>query len=86
MPVIRILQPIPGQTTIEKILELLQHHKQGMTVKELSKTLNRSVSMVLRCLKLLMAEGQVYAQLDENGMHLIYLSFAVRQCEGNKSQ
>jgi predicted transcriptional regulator len=66
------LQRIPSQTTTEKILVLLQHYEQGMTVKELSTTLNRSVSMVLRCLKLLMAEGQVYAELDANGMHLTY--------------
>jgi predicted transcriptional regulator len=71
LPVI-IIQPTPGKTTAERILELLRERERGMTVKELSNTLNRSVSMVQRCLKILMSEGLVCSQLDVRGMQLIY--------------
>jgi predicted transcriptional regulator len=67
-----VIEPTPGKTTAERILELLQEHEQGMTIKQLSSTLNRSVSMVQRCLKILMADGLVYARLKAGGMQLIY--------------
>jgi len=67
-----VIEPTPGKTTAERILELLREHEQGMTIKQLSSTLNRSVSMVQRCLKILMADGLVYARLNAGGMQLIY--------------
>lgn len=67
-----VIEPTPGKTTAERILELLQENEQGMTIKQLSSTLNRSVSMVQRCLKILMADGFVYARLNAGGMQLIY--------------
>jgi len=67
LPVIRIISPTPGPTTTESILELLNSRNQGVTIKELCHTLNRPVSMIQRCLKLLMASGQVDSQLDDTG-------------------
>ncbi|NEP09296.1 MAG: helix-turn-helix domain-containing protein [Symploca sp. SIO2C1] len=72
MSVIRIISPTPGPTTTERILELLNSHNQGVTIKELSHTLNRPVSMVQRCLKLLIASGQVYSRLDDTERQLVY--------------
>ncbi|NER46085.1 MAG: winged helix-turn-helix transcriptional regulator [Symploca sp. SIO1A3] len=72
MPVIRIINPTPGPTTTERILELLNSGNQGMTIKELCNALNRPVSMVQRCLKLLIASGQVYSQLDDTRKQLVY--------------
>ncbi|HEY9638355.1 MAG TPA: winged helix-turn-helix transcriptional regulator [Coleofasciculaceae cyanobacterium] len=74
MSIIHIIQATPGPTTSERILELLQEHSQGLTIKELCNTLNRPVSMVQRCLKILMASGQVYARWDDDGTRLIYYS------------
>ena len=71
MPLI-ILERTPGLTTTENILTLIQQSPEGITVKDISRRLNRSVSMVLRSLKLLMAERQIHAKLSENGMHLLY--------------
>lgn len=67
-----VIEPTPGKTTAERILELLREHEKGMTIKQLSSTLNRSVSMVQRCLKILIADGLVYARLNAEGMQLIY--------------
>ncbi|NET61678.1 MAG: winged helix-turn-helix transcriptional regulator [Symploca sp. SIO2E6] len=72
MPVIRIINPTPGPTTTERILELLNSRNQGVTIKELCHILNRPVSMVQRCLKLLTASGQVYSRLDDTGRQLVY--------------
>ena len=46
--------------------------KEGTTVRELSRQLNRSVSMVQHCLKSLTSSGQIYARMSENGMQRVY--------------
>lgn len=72
MPRIIIIESTPGLTTTERVLTLIQQSPEGISVKDISQKLNRSVSMVLRCLKLLMAERQIHAQMSESGMHLLY--------------
>ncbi len=54
-----IIKATPGLTTNEKILELLKNHPDGLTVKQLSDQLNRPISMIQTCLKLLVACNKV---------------------------
>ncbi|MGK7878061.1 MAG: winged helix-turn-helix transcriptional regulator [Xenococcaceae cyanobacterium] len=72
MPTIQIIKATPGPTTTERILELIQAHPQGITIKEICSTLNRPVSMVQYCLKPLISSKQIHARLSENRMHLVY--------------
>ncbi|MGB5771989.1 MAG: helix-turn-helix domain-containing protein [Crocosphaera sp.] len=50
-----IIKATPGLTTKEKILELLEKSPDGLTVKQLSDLLNRPISMIQTCLKLLVS-------------------------------
>jgi len=68
---IEIISATPGPTTTEKILELILAHPQGITVKEMSSQLNRPVSMIDRCLKLLISSKEISVRLSSNGMQKI---------------
>ncbi len=72
VPKIQIVIAPPGPTTTERVGELIQNHPEGITVRELSRQLNRPVSMVQHCLKSLISSGQVYVRLSENGMQRVY--------------
>lgn len=74
---IRIIKATPGPTTTERILELILAHPQGIATKELSKSLNRPVSMINHCLKRLIASKQVGVRLSESGMQQIYFPNAI---------
>ncbi|MEL7039851.1 MAG: winged helix-turn-helix domain-containing protein [Cyanobacteria bacterium J06592_8] len=70
MAIIRIITPTPGPTTSERILELIRHNPQGMTITELEQHLNRPVSMLQICLKGLIADKLIKKR--KQGMQLIY--------------
>lgn len=72
MVTIKIIQASPGLSTTELILESIRNHPEGMTISELSQILNRPVSMLQICLKILIATKQVHARLGESKMHLLY--------------
>jgi hypothetical protein len=74
---IRIIEATPGPTTTERILELILAHPQGLTARELSKSLNRPVSMINHCLKRPIASKQVCVRLSESGMQQIYFPNAI---------
>lgn len=57
-----IIKAQPGLTTNEKILEVLENYSDGLTVKELSELLNRPISMIQVCLKLLVSCNKVTAK------------------------
>jgi hypothetical protein len=61
---IRIIQGSSGPTTKEKILQLILASPQGITAKEICRTLNRPVSMVQICLKALKSSRKIYAKSD----------------------
>ena len=69
---LKIIQPTPGLTTTERILQLIENNPQGMTVRELSERLNRPVSMVNLCLKVLIAHKEIYVTKSMQGKHLVY--------------
>lgn len=68
---IQIIQATPGPTTTERILDLIVVNPQGITIRELSHQLNRPVSMVYHCVKILMSSGEVDVRLTDNGMQQI---------------
>ena len=62
MPPIIIIEPTPGLTTTDKVLILIEQSPEGISAKNISEKLNRSVSMVHRSLNLLMAKRQIHAK------------------------
>lgn len=71
-----IIKATPGLTTNEKILELLKNHPDGLTVKQLSDQLNRPISMIQTCLKLLVACKKIKSKKIEM-IKYYYLQCAV---------
>ncbi|MBR8829866.1 MAG: winged helix-turn-helix domain-containing protein [Chlorogloea purpurea SAG 13.99] len=71
---IKLITPSRGQTTTEQILELIENHSEGMTIKELCYRLNRPVSMVNHCLKSLSGSKKIHAKYDTNNQQWIYHS------------
>lgn len=69
---IQIVSAPPGPSTTERILELVQANPQGLTIKELKRTLNRPVSMLQHCLKPLLLGEQIYVRLSDNQMQQVY--------------
>ena len=72
MATIQIINPTPGPTTTEKLLEVLQNHPGGSTIREMQSILNRPASMLQICLKPLISSGQVYVRLNSTGMQRVY--------------
>ena len=59
-----IIKPRGGLTTSEQILNLIQKHSQGITIREISQQLNRPVSMINICLNILIKNKRIHRQLD----------------------
>ncbi len=60
-----IIKAKPGLTTNEKILELLENNPDGLTVRQLSDQINRPISMIQTCLKLLVSCKKVVSKKIE---------------------
>ena len=60
-----IIKARSGLTTNEKILKLLSNYPDGLTVKQLSDLLNRPISMIQTCLKLLVSAKKVVTKKIE---------------------
>ncbi len=69
---LKIINATPGPRTVEQILELIQTRATGITLRELSRSLNRPRSMIQVCLKQLISEGRVCVHKNKTGMSLIY--------------
>ena len=69
---INIISARPGINTREQILQLIQAKTTGITIKELSKNLNRPVSMIQICLKELIADKAIFTRKNKVGVGLIY--------------
>ena len=70
MAIIEITPDSPSLTTTDRLLESIRNHPDGITIKELAQTLNRPVSMLQICLKVLIASQKVVVRLDNNGQQL----------------
>ena len=69
---INIISATPGISTHEQILQLVRAKATGITVKQMSKSLNRPISMIQVCLKDLLADKVVLARKNKVGVGLIY--------------
>lgn len=69
---INIISATPGIKTDEQILQLIQTRNTGITIKEISKLINRPISMVQICLKDLIASKAIFSRKNKVGVGLIY--------------
>ncbi len=60
-----IIKAKSGLTTNEKILELLENNPDGLTVRQLSDQINRPISLIQTCLKLLVSCKKVVSKKIE---------------------
>ena len=72
MPTIKFIERRGGLTTNQMILKTIEQHPQGMTIKSISKEINRPVSMLNICLRTLIKDKQVKVKLSDNRMQRIY--------------
>ncbi len=70
MAIIEITPDFPSSTTTDRLLDSIRNHPDGVTIKELSDTLNRPVSMLQICLKILIASRKVAVKRHKNGQQL----------------
>lgn len=69
---IQIISATPGISTHEKILNIIQTRSTGITIKEISKTINRPISMVQLCLRDLVSSKDIFTRKNRAGVGLIY--------------
>ena len=69
---INIISATPGISTRERVLEIIQTRKTGVTSKEICRLLNRPVSMIQVCLKDLIATKAIFTRKNRAGVGLIY--------------
>ncbi len=76
MAIIEITPDFPSSTTTDRLLELIHSHPDGLTIKELADTLNRPISMLQICLKILTASRKVAVRQYNNGQRIakVYIS------------
>ncbi len=70
MAIIEITPDFPSSTTTDRLLDSIRARPDGVTIKELSDTLNRPVSMIHICLKILIASKKVAIEQHKNGRQL----------------
>ncbi len=71
MAIIEIPPDFSNLTTTDRLLELICTHPDGLTIKELADTLNRPVSMLQICLKILTASRKVTVKQRNNGEQIV---------------
>jgi DNA-binding transcriptional regulator YiaG len=76
LAIIEITPDFPSSTTTDRLLELIHSHPDGLTIKELADTLNRPISMLQICLKILTASQKVAVRQNNNGHRIakVYIS------------
>jgi DNA-binding XRE family transcriptional regulator len=76
LAIIEITPDFPSSTTTDRLLDSIRDRPDGVTIKELSDTLNRPVSMLQICLKILIAGRKVAIKQHKNGGQLaqVYVS------------
>lgn len=72
MAKIRFIQARGGLSTTERLLQIIAQNPHGLTLKSLSKEMNRPVSMLNICLNSLIKTKQVKVKLSDNKMQKIY--------------
>jgi predicted transcriptional regulator len=67
LAIIEITPDFSSSTTADRLLDSIRDRPDGVTIKELSDTLNRPVSMLQICLKSLIASKKVAIERQHNG-------------------
>ncbi len=75
----KIISATPGLTTQEEILKIIREQATGITIKQLSKVLNRPVSMLQVCLKQLIASKQIHSKKSKTSHSIIYYPIINKQ-------
>jgi DNA-binding transcriptional regulator YiaG len=70
LAIVEITPDFSSLTTVDRLLELLGDRPDGITIKELSDTLNRPISMLQICLKIAIASRKVAVKQREVGGQL----------------
>jgi DNA-binding transcriptional regulator YiaG len=70
LAIVEITPDFSSITTIDRLLELLEGRPDGITIKELSDTLNRPISMLQICLKIAIASRKVALKQRDRGGQL----------------
>lgn len=76
MAIIEITPDFSSTTTTDRLLDTIRQHTDGVTIKELSDTLNRPISMLQICLKILIASRKVAIKSQIKGQHLVKVYIA----------
>ena len=84
MAIIETTPDFSSLTTTDKLLELIRNHPEGLTAKELGDILNRPVSMLQICLKILTASRKVALKQRNNG-HNIANVYILKQENSNSN-
>lgn len=76
MAIIEITPDLPSLTTTDRLLESIENHPDGLTIKQLADILNRPISMLQICLKILIASRKVAVrQINHGGQFArVYIS------------
>ena len=69
---INLISATPGIGTHEQILQLIKARNTGITIKEISRLINRPISMIQICLKDLIADKAIFSRKNKAGVGLIY--------------
>ena len=77
MAYIKIITATPGLNTQERVLQIIEKRETGITIKEMSKKVNRPVSMLQICLKQLISRKKVLARKSKVSGNLIYYPQAI---------
>jgi DNA-binding transcriptional regulator YiaG len=67
---IELTPDFPSLTTTDRLLESIRNHPEGLTIKQLADRLNRPISMLQICLKILIASQKVAIRPQNNGQQL----------------
>jgi DNA-binding transcriptional regulator YiaG len=80
LAIIELPPDFSNLTTTDRLLESIRSHPDGLTIKELADSLNRPVSMLQICLKILTASHKVTVKQRNNGGQIanIYILKPVR--------
>lgn len=73
MAIVEITPDFSSLTTTDRLLESIRSRPDGVTIKELADTLNRPISMLQICLKILIASKKVSIRQRTNGQQLVKL-------------
>jgi DNA-binding XRE family transcriptional regulator len=67
LAIIEITPDFSSSTTTDRLLDSIRDRPDGVTIKELSDTLNRPVSMLQICLRILIASKKVAIEQHKHG-------------------